>query len=375
MRKRRKPLRFWIFLFLFIGILGWGVIQITDMVRGIFGKEKVVFHKIHTVSYQEEEKSFAHPFQTGIAVYDQEKIYFYDEKGQKRWMISKKIDSLIAACAKDIFFCGDKNTGEITAIDRSGKTLWSAKLDAFLVKLKSNEGGYLAVHVQNQQNEEKIIVLNPKGKITGEISLTEGSILDFAVSEDDIIGISAVSIANNELSSYILFYSVEGEVLGGSQEREEIISNVFFDSKSNLFSIGTGNVRSIDQKGKLRWSEGLPGMARKIAWNPQGWAAMYLSDYKNTILDPKNQNFIWFIDSSGKEIGRISVEENLLGLDSRGNHLAAFTERTVYIYEKNGKFVAEKKISNDVQKVYLLSSNRLAVLFKNKLEIFEWKDR
>ena len=38
-------------------------------------------------------------------------------------MISKKINSLIVACAKDILFCGDKNTGEITAIDSKGKSL------------------------------------------------------------------------------------------------------------------------------------------------------------------------------------------------------------------------------------------------------------
>ena len=125
----------------------------------------------------------------------------------------------------------------------------------------------------------------------------------------------------------------------------------------------------------MRWSEEIPGTVRRVAWNPQGWAAIHLSDYKNTILDPKNQNLIWFMDSNGKGIGRTAVEGNLLGLHSRGNHLAAFTERTVYVYEKSGKFLAEKKISNDIQTVYLLSSNRLAVLFKNKLEIFEWKYR
>ncbi len=375
MRKKRKPLRFWIFLLLFFGILGWGIFQITDIVWGIFSKEKAVFHKIHTIPYQEDEKSFTHPFQTGIAIYDQEKIYLYDEKGQERWVVSKKIDSLIAACAKDILFCGDKNTGEITAIDSKGKNLWSVALDASLIKLKSNEAGYLAVHIKNSQKQEKIVLVNPKGKITGEILLTEGSILDFAVSEDKIIGISAVNIENDELGSYILFYSIEGEVLGGNQGSEEVISNVFFDSKSNLFSIGTENLSSFDQKGGLRWSEEIPGTVRKIAWNPQGWAAIHLSDYKNTILDPKNQNLIWFMDSNGKGIGRTAVEGNLLGLHSRGNHLAAFTERTVYVYEKSGKFLAEKKISNDIQAVYLLPSNRLAVLFKNKLEIFEWKYR
>ena len=52
------------------------------------------------------------------------------------------------------------------------ENLWSVAFDASLIKLKSNEAGYLAVHIKTRKTG-KIVLVNPKGKITGEILLTE----------------------------------------------------------------------------------------------------------------------------------------------------------------------------------------------------------
>ncbi len=375
MRKKKRPLRFWIIMFLFFGILTWGTFKIIYFAQGIFNKNMISFQKINTIDHKEDKNFYTCPFQNGMAIYDQDIIKLYDEKGDEEWAVRKKIINPMIVTAKNILFLGNKSTGEVVAINNKGKIIWSFNLNNSFRKLKASEEGYLAIHIESSETNEKIVIINPNGNTEGEVVLSDSIIIDFDIAEKGFIAVSAMDIENDEIHSNIILYSFKGKLLGGNKYDEEIISNLFFSSDSELFYVGTGSIGRFNKEKGLRWSKEVSDTIRGFTWNPQGWIAISMADFKKTITDLKNQNYILIIDNSGKETGKYVVNGNILGLASRQNNLAAFTERTLYIFKKGAKQIADKKISNDIQDVYLLPQDRLALVFKNKTEIFQIKYR
>jgi hypothetical protein len=100
---------------------------------------------------------------------------------------------------------------------------------------------------------------------------------------------------------------------------------------------------------------------------------MHLVDNKKSILDTKNRNYISIVDMEKTEVDPIPIQGEIRGITTKGDHIIAFTDRTLYIISKKGKEVMEKKINNDIQAVYIISEDQLSLVLKDKIEIMQIK--
>jgi hypothetical protein len=127
-------------------------------------------------------------------------------------------------------------------------------------------------------------------------------------------------------------------------------------------------------KGKgLLWSKEMDASLNRVSWNEEGFGVLSLVNNKKMIMDTKNRNYLMMMNMDGEEMGRVPMKGEILGVDTKGNHITAFTKRTLYFFSRTGKELGEKKVHSDIYGVHMLTDDRMVLVLNNKLEIMKVK--
>ncbi|QEK13512.1 PQQ-like beta-propeller repeat protein [Crassaminicella thermophila] len=377
MSRKRRPFRFKIFVLLALCILILGGAKLFNITRNFLGYGELGFQKIGTINYEKGKNLTIHPLKEEIVVYDGKILSLYNLQGDEKWSQEKEIKNAIIKSSENLFFLTDKKKGEITAYNDQGSVIWSVNLKKPISDLVCNNEGYIALYCENKENSE-IYILNMNGKEEGKIIISKGTIIDITISEkEQLIALSIMNIENNKIKTNVVLYTKEGRLIGGNTYDEEIITNLFFSDDNRLMNVGDDKLLVFGKEKGVLWKKYISDTINRVAWNDQGFIGMHIINNKKTIIDTKNRNHIWLVGIDGTEISKIPIRGEVLGMDTKDNHVVAFTDRTLYLIFKKGQKVIEKKVNNDIKNVYMLPHDRLMLVFKNKIEIMQvkWKEQ
>ncbi|WP_053955082.1 DUF5711 family protein [Inediibacterium massiliense] len=370
-KKRRRPIRYRIFMIIFISILIFGGAQLLHIAKNLLGYGEIDFEKVVTIEYKEDQNRKIYPFVQGMVIYDQKVLKKYNLKGIEEWSVNKPIKNPIITTSEKNVFLADKTTGEIIAFDDKGNKVFSISLEKPIQNMVSNKDGVLALYSQNEKNTE-IYTFDAEGKKQGQIIIDQGNILDMAISNEGWIGISVMGIEDNTLETKVVLYSKEGKLLGGNKYKDQVITNIFFSETGDLLNVGIKKVMAFSKTNGPLWSKDLPSSIGKVSWNEKGYGIFYLINHKKSIIDTKSTNYLEVIDIKGKELSNIPIKGEVLGIDNYNNSFIAFTERTLY-FSKKGKELIEKKINNDIQDIHMIKEDELILVLQNKVQILKVK--
>ncbi|WZL73126.1 DUF5711 family protein [Clostridiaceae bacterium 35-E11] len=374
MGRKKKPMRFKIFILMMVCLLTFGGMKLIHMMTSVLQNKDISFEKIKTIAYREDKNGGIYSFQNGIFIYGHNQLKFYDTQGNEQWMVEKELYDPMVKSSENLLFLADKETGEISAIDFKGNIQWSFYIEKSLKNMETNQQGYIGLYTEEEGGKKEILVLNPQGKEEGSIEVTKGTILDISMADgQDLLAISVLDTQENKIESKVVLYTKTGQLLGGNQYENQLITHVFFSEDHRLMNVGDEKLIGFSKEKGLLWSKEMLGAMNKIAWDQSGLIAINIADSKKGIMDTKNQNYIWVVDMEGTDISKTAVKGNILGMDIKKGNIIAFTERTLYFISKEGKQWGEKKINNDIQGAYILSNNKILVALKNKLEIMQIK--
>ncbi|WP_129599833.1 DUF5711 family protein [Anaerophilus nitritogenes] len=370
-KKRRRPIRYRIFMIIFISILIFGGAQLVNIAKNLLGYGEIDFQNIVTIEYKEDKNRKVYPFLQGMVIYDQKVLKKYNIHGIEEWSINKSIKKSIITTSEKNIFLVDRETGEMIAFDDKGNKAFSINLEKPIQNMVSNKEGSIALYSENEKNTE-IYTFDVEGKKQGQIIIDQGSIVDIAISNEGWVGISVMEIEDNTLETKVVLYSKEGKLLGGNKYKNQVITNIFFSEDGDLLNVGVKKIMAFSKTNGPLWSKELPSSIGKVSWNEKGYAIFYLINHKKSIIDTKSTNYLETIDIKGKELSNLPIKGEVLGIDTYKNSFIAFTERTLY-FSKNGKELIEKKINNDIQDIYMIKENEFILVLKNKVQILKIK--
>ncbi|QXM06997.1 DUF5711 family protein [Crassaminicella indica] len=374
MARKKRPLRFKIFVLIFICLIFIGGIKAIELVQKFFCDSVLDFQKLAVIDYDTDKNLIVHPLKKDIIVYNKNKLKAFNLEGIEKWDIEKEIKNPFLKSSEDIIFLGDREKGSITAVNLQGSVIWDFSIEKPIREFVCNKEGISAFYTE-ENGKSKIYILNIDGKEEGKIIVNKGSIMGIAISDNNMIAISVLNIDNNKIETNVALYSNKGKLLGGHKYDKEpqIVSNLFFSEDHRLMNVGDSQLMVFSKEDRVLWSEDIPDSINRIAWNKKGFIVMYLVDNKKSILDTKNRNYLSIIDIEGKKMEPIPIQGEVLGIDSKGDNIVAFTDRTLYMILETGKKLMEKKVNNDIQSVYIISDNQLVLVLKDKLEIIQVK--
>lgn len=369
----KNPIRFTIIMILFFSIVVGFSLKFVPIVRTFFKHGESEIKKITAIDYEKKDHLMICPFQETILIYDANGLTAYGLDGKVKWHLNEKLDDPVMVSGEKILLLGDKHIGKIKAFNTHGTMLWSFNLKKPFKDLLCNQKGFAVLY--SEQDREKVYTLNPNGEQEGEITIPNGYILDIGIAEDKYkIAIAVMDIDKNKIQTNVAFYSMAGKLLGGNKY-DEMISKLFLNSDGNIINLGDEKLICFNNEKGLLWDKRISDSISRAAWNQNGFIVLGLATHGTAIMDGKAESALCIINSKGVELNRIPIQDEILGLDTKGNHIVAFTNRTLYFFSKEGKQLAEKKIYKDIQAIRMLSSDKIVVVLKNKVEVMQIKDK
>ncbi|QZY55114.1 DUF5711 family protein [Crassaminicella profunda] len=372
MARKRRPLRFKIFVFIFICLIIVGGMKVVALVQNFFGDHVLDFQKMATIDYDKDKNLIVYPFKKDIIVYNKNKLKAFNLEGTEKWRIEKEVKNPSVKASENLIYLTDKEAGTITAVNIQGRVVWDISLEKPIRDFVCNKEGMIALYSE-EKDKSTIHIFNAEGKEEGKVIVNKGTIMDMALSDNNMIAVSVMNIDNNKIETNVALYSHEGKLLGGHKydKEEQIVSNLFFSEDHRLMNVGDSQLMVFSKEDRVVWNKKISDSINRIAWNEQGFLVMYLVDNKKSILDTKNRNYISIVDMDKTEMDPIPIQGEVLGITSKGNSSIAFTDRTLYMILEKGKKLMEKKINNDIQSVYIISDDQLVLVLKDKLEIIQ----
>ncbi|MDF2548607.1 MAG: PQQ-like beta-propeller repeat protein [Anaerosolibacter sp.] len=371
-RKRKARTRVLVMVIIIIVFIIGSAKGIT-MIKNLMGRGEMEFSKLGVIQYDRSENTDIQAYGNNVAVYSDGTLTVYNDQGTALWEIKQPIERPKLVSSEQLLFLGDKEKGNIFCFDTLGNPIWTVESGQKIEDMVSNQG-FVVMWSKGEEQGSTIFIYDVSGKQKGTIKLGKGDIIDGAISKDgSVVALSVLDIENDKIETNVILYGADGKLLGGNKYDNQVIPKLFFHEDNRLFNVGDHKLIGFDKSKGLLWSKEMDASLNRVSWNEEGFVVLSLVNNKNMIMDTKNRNYLMMMNMDGQEIGRVPMKAEVLGVDTKGKNITAYTKRTLYFFTKTGKELGEKKVNSDIHGVHMLTEDRMVLVLNNKLEITKVK--
>ena len=371
-KKKRLRKRRFVLSLLIIAAIIFGIIKFAEILKPVLGYKSIGLKRISTIEYttrkQDRDRVNINSFEERVIKFEKNKLVTYDLNGEKLWEKELKMKDPIIRGNKDNIVVVNPTNGKIFYIDYRGEIKLENSLDKEVIDVEINSNGYVLAMLKKE-----IFVFHPNGEIVSNFNIPKGEVFDGDLSEDNnTIALTILNVEEKKFYSNILFYSLDGKVLAGKKYDNDIIYKIFLINDSNLLALSDSRVLMIsedDKNNNVIWVKEFEENLNKGVLSDQGILVLSLINKENTIIDTKNRNIICQLNLDGNILNKTPIAGEVLGLDVIDDEILVFTDRTIYILDKKGEIILERKINRDIKTVKWISKKNILITYKDRLEI------
>ncbi len=371
-KKKRLRKRRFVLSLLIIAAIIFGIIKFAEILKPVLGYKSIGLKRISTIEYttrkQDRDRVNINSFEEQVIKFEKNKLVTYDLNGEKLWEKELKMKDPIIRGNKDNIVVVNPTNGKIFYIDYRGEIKLENSLDNEVIDVEINSNGYVLAMLKKE-----IFVFHPNGEIVSNFNIPKGEVFDGDLSEENnTIALTILNVEEKKFYSNILFYSLDGKVLAGKKYDNDIIYKIFLINDSNLLALSDSRVLMIsedDKNNNVIWVKEFEENLNKGVLSDQGILVLSLINKENTIIDTKNRNIICQLNLDGNILNKTPIAGEVLGLDVIDDEILVFTDRTIYILDKKGEIILERKINRDIKTVKWISKKNILITYKDRLEI------
>lgn len=304
----------------------------------------------------------------GLIKYIEGILIYYNKDGEQLWSKNLGIVNPVIKTNSNSVYIIDKNTNKIIRINEDGKGIYENTLEKPYEDFNICEDNYAIIYHNIEGPVKYFTIMNEIGEKISEIALGDDEVTNLDISKkNDRISISTIGTDEGKLNNKILIYDLQGNLLGTKNLENNIILNVFFNSKSDLIAVDEKNIFSIDNNNEVKWQTDFNEPITLIDNTNEDYISIYGENRnKNSIIYSSNGNKIKKISYEGELIDEMKISDDIVGLDNYKNGIIAHSLRTLFKYDKDGKLQFEYPYTSDIIESFILSEHNIVIVTKEK---------
>lgn len=236
-----------------------------------------------------------------------------------------------------LLLLGGKNN--LTLISE-GELLWSRNFTWEFINLKVSDNGSVLALVADK-GKDTLLKFDLNGQIIWDKDYTRGEVVGTAISEEGYIGVSTVSINNNNLEGIVTVFN-SGRELWSNKVVNDYFLGVSFGDGNVLMAVTSNSLTLYNEIGRIQWAKKVTGHIAGIS------------------------------DVSGGTIAINQVEE-------KPGNVAIYSKSNLLLYDNQGNVIWEKPLDFAPKALKILNDNRVLAFNDNDVLIqsargAKWKE-
>lgn len=349
--------------------------KIMDFVQGDKMRDKDAFTISKEIETPHSSLIQYNKLDKGIIKYLDGILFYYNTEGQQQWGINLGISNPLFKTSKNFAYAVEGNRRRLIKVDKDGEIMYNRILEKPLFNLEVGEEDYVIIQHLSEGNLEYVTIIDEIGNKAGEVTISEGKILNTAISEKhDRVAISTIDVNAEGIESTVLIYDLQGNLKELEKFPDEIILSLFYGIEGQLIVVQEDRVLGIEEKKARQWSQDINNM-KIIEAESGGRIVFYEKQEKGGLIHTGARDRIRFLSYDGKWMGEAVLKETINGINLSENQVVLHSPRSIYLMDTQGESVKEYSYGSDINQAFLLSSNRIAVITKEKISFIELVER
>lgn len=262
--QRKSNKLVWIIILFFIIGLMFLAKPLRNRVEDLFKQTEKSLELVQTINSSWDKRGYVRSYEGSIINFDGKSIVAYDINGDKLWSKSVNFEEPLIYLGENRIFIGDKNEGQIVALNIKGEEEWTYRarkpIDKFVEK-----NGQLIIYTKAGEEIDQINILNEEGKLLANTIIDKGRLLSSNISSDqEKFVLVSLEFSGDSLQSSILLYTIEGKLLWKKEFTDLLILDADFMNDDTLLAVSDSKLISLNIESELLWSRDIKGRLKDL---------------------------------------------------------------------------------------------------------------
>ncbi|MFA5524991.1 MAG: DUF5711 family protein [Tissierellales bacterium] len=253
-----KKLIWVIIMLLIIGVMFFGK-RLSENVQNLFKQTEKSLELVQTINIPLADNRNMRSYEGTIVNFKNKTIASYNFSGDKLWSQDIDFEDPFIHLGENEIFAGDKESGQITAFNLQGEKKWTYEARQSIEKF-AEKNGLLIIYTKAGEQIDQINVIDEKGKLLANTIIDKGRLLSSGIALDKKrFTLVTLDFSGSDLTSSILLYTKEGELLWKKDFQDLIILSADFIDNDNILAVSDRKIISLNMKNELLWSRDIKG--------------------------------------------------------------------------------------------------------------------
>jgi len=272
----------------------------------------------------------------------------------------------------------DGNSKSIAVVDPTAGDLFLLNTDGVIKSKKFGLGTISNVMHPSPEylvclmvDENELRIFDENLENIARIPMPDGEVLDLDVSStDSLIAISMFRLENGTYHSQILTYQLDGQAIGAINLKGKIILDIAV-VEDQMIGVTDEQAFAYNTANELLWEVNLDRVIKKANVSGDGTVLLNLVKSGEDLTDARPDNVLKYISSTGEPIGEVPINYDIEEIKRIGSKTAFTTLDRLYVLSESGKMESILDTGGNLRSFNFIGSKFLGVEFGDRLDIMK----
>ncbi|MEN8904705.1 MAG: DUF5711 family protein [Clostridiales bacterium] len=347
-------------------------ISVSDLFKKFFSFNSNNEVKLKTIVFKNKDLKSLDVGENYLYKVTKENIEIYDKSGSNVNSFDINMNNPVVKANGEYAVVVNLEGSEIIYL-KNAKIVNDIKTKKNIVNFSLNEKGYVLYLDEAKEYRTATNLLDPNGTEIFDKGKGEQFIIDAKISpKSDFVIMSVIDTSGvyaNTNIEYIDSTVNFGKVISSTSKDDSIYSTIIpFEEGSAV--IGSSELAYYNKESTLKWEKTLNGRIQSVTPVNDSEFAISTNNSSNNMMDT-NESEIKMFNIKGKIVSNYKVLGSVKNIRSYKNKLLTYTSRDIYVNDDDGDNLWKKSLKEDIIDVYFLYEDRIAVVDREKIEIYK----
>ncbi|MEN1760087.1 hypothetical protein [Anoxynatronum sibiricum] len=322
-----------------------------------------------------------HPGGEGLYLVRHAEVRYFHPQQDQDWAFGTETLVPVTGNNENHLFLMEASPRYLLRINEQGHMLYQQAANRNADSIFACDAGFLLLQHPEENRLLPFSVLDSDGRVMGNMLLTEGVVLHASISgRHERVLISVLRRAGNTFETALLMYDLHGVLQSSQNLQGKVVADHLITEEGDVVVLTTESLHRYTLTMEERWQTPVEPFYLTARDKTGHWAlahrAEIMGDIANETVNGNSEadppeTIITFIDWEAEKVTFFEESAAIHELKVNDRFLLMGQQRRLAVLNHDGELLDEKSYQDDVEELFLLPGQRVAVLRRGQIHFYQ----